>query len=461
MRKLLTLVTAICLCAAVCLSGCLNGKDGVDGADGSDVSIIEIWNEVNNARAAEGLEELSFLDFVSEYLSYDSDELSESASLKGSINRSLMSCVTILSNFSYSATTYNTGLMGGTSTITYNEVYTGSGVIISVDKEAGDAYVVTNCHVIYSSSSNEVFCEDIHLYLYGKEDYTISNENVSGSYYTYEIDESDWGIEAELVSASVTYDLALLKVTGSDAIKNSDVYAASFVEDYIVEVGESVYAVGNAEGEGMGVTSGIISVDSENITLTLDDEGKVERSYRVLRTDAAVNSGNSGGGLFNTDGELVGIVNAKTASSDVDNMGYAIPASTARRVIANMLENEGTYTSDYGIDKGLLGITVTTDHVNSGLDENGIAYRTEAAVVYSIEVDSMAYNVLEENDIITHVKVVGEDGTVREDVDITRVYFLTESMISVRANDVVTLTVKRGGEYQDFNFVFSSLTHVD
>ncbi len=461
MKKLLTLFTAICLCSVVCFSGCISGKDGVDGQDGSDVSIVEIWNEVNAARAEDGLEELSFLDFVSEYLSYDSDELSQSASLKGTINRSLMSCVTILTNFNYTTTTNGGGLWGATSSITYNEIYTGSGVIISVDKEAGDAYIVTNCHVVYSSSSDEVFCNDIHLYLYGKEDYTVSSNAVSSSYYTYEIEESDWGMTAELVAASITYDLALLKVEGSDTIKKSDVYAASFIDDDIIEVGDTVYAIGNAEGEGMGVTTGIISVDSEYIDLTLDDENSDERSYRVLRTDAAVNSGNSGGGLFNTDGQLVGIVNAKTGASDVDNMGYAIPASTARRVIANMLENEGTVSASGGLYKGLLGITVQTDLVSSGLDSNGVAYRTEAAVVYSIENDSMAYGKLQENDVIAHLTVTGADGTVREDMDVTRVYLLTESMISVRKNDTVTLTVKRDGEYFDIDFTFTELTHVD
>lgn len=460
MRKLLTLVTAFLLCAAVCLSGCISGKDGVDGKDGSDVSIYEIWEATNAARVEEGLEELSFLDFVSEYLSYDSEELAESASLKGTINRSLMSCVTILSKFSYTSS-YSYGYGYGTSTITYNEVYTGSGVVIYADKDAGDAYIVTNCHVVYSSTSNEQFCEDIHLYLYGKEDYVVTPTAVSGSYYTYEINETDWDIKAELVSASKTYDLAILKVTDSDAIKNSDVYAAGFIDEDIIDVGETVYAVGNAEGEGLGVSTGVISVDSEYIELSLEDDGSNETSYRVLRTDAAVNSGNSGGGLFNTDGQLVGIVNAKTTSSDVDNMGYAIPAATARRVIANMLANEGVVAADGGLYKGLLGIKVTTDLVDSGLDSNGTAYKIEAAVVSFIENDSKAYDVLYENDMITHVKVTGEDGTTREDMDVTRVYLLIESMISVRKNDTVTLTVKRNGEYQNIDFVFTELTNVE
>ncbi len=455
MRKFLTLVLAIGVCAVTFFGGCINGKDGVDGKDGSDVSIYEIWEAVNEERVEEGLDELSFLDFVSEYLSYDSDELSQSASLKGSINRSLMSSVSILTNFNYTISYY------GNQRITYNEVYTGSGVIIDVDKESGDALIVTNCHVVYSSTADEEFCEDIHLYLYGKDTFTVTSESVGGIYSTYTIDDGDWGIKAELIAASITYDLALLKVEGSDSIKNSDVYAASFVEDDILEVGETVYAVGNPEGEGISATAGIISIDSEYITLALDDNGNDERSYRVLRTDAAVNSGNSGGGLFNADGELVGIVNAKDSSDDVDNMGYAIPAATARRVIANMLDNADSYTADSGIYKGLLGITVKTDLVDSGLDSNGTAYRTEAAVISSITVDAMAYGSLQENDIVTHVKITAEDGTVREDMDITRVYLLTESMISVRKNDTVTVTVKRSGEYIDYDFKFTELTQVD
>lgn len=169
----------------------------------------------------------------------------------------------------------------------------GSGVIYQTNKNEGDAYIITNHHVAYDGYDG-IF-ENIYVYLYGLE-----NEN-------YEI-------KAEYIGGSMQYDLAVLKITNSDILRNSFAQEAEFANSDEVQILDPVVAVGNAQGEGISATAGTINVDSEYLTMiTVDNSMRV--NYRVMRTDAAINPGNSGGGLFNSRGELVGIVNAKVQSS--------------------------------------------------------------------------------------------------------------------------------------------------
>ena len=151
--------------------------------------------------------------------------------------------------------------------------------------------------------------------------------------------------------------------------------AATFSQDEHVYVGETAYAVGNADGEGMGVTLGIISKDSVDIYLDIDDTNNPETFYtmRTIRTDAAINGGNSGGALYNSKGEIIGIVNSKNDEADIDNMGYAVPASIAKRVVKSMIDNY-TGVENHYVYKALLGVylgaTSTTMQYN---DEKGEA----------------------------------------------------------------------------------------
>lgn len=168
----------------------------------------------------------------------------------------------------------------------------GSGVILSED-----GYVVTNNHVIDGASSITVRLADA----------------------------SEW--EAVLVGTDAKTDLAILKINVSGlkpvVLGNSGALL----------VGETAIAVGNPLGElGGTVTEGIISALDREITI--DGE-----SMSLLQTSAAINPGNSGGGLFNLDGELVGIVNAKSSGSDIEGLGFAIPVSTAKNVVEDLIKN--------------------------------------------------------------------------------------------------------------------------
>ncbi len=179
----------------------------------------------------------------------------------------------------------------------------GSGVIITAD-----GYIATNNHVIDGASKITV---------------TLANGKECG---------------ATLIGKDAKTDLAVIKISET-ALK-----AATLGTSASLKVGEPVVAIGNPLGElGGTVTSGIISALDRQIEI--DNE-----KMTLLQTDAAVNPGNSGGGLFNAQGQLIGVVNAKSSGSDIEGLAFAIPIDTAKNVI-NQIISQG-YVSGR-IDLGL------------------------------------------------------------------------------------------------------------
>lgn len=437
MKKLLALILSLSLSVLVLFSGCslFKGAAGRDGVDGADVSIYEIYEAV---KTETDRPDLSFDDFLKEYLSYTNAELAEYADIQKVINKSLLSGVSILTRFTYSSSA---------------SLYTGSGVIIDLDKENGNAYVVTNCHVIYDYEADDPICEDIRLYLYGQDiygvNYSIVGTNITG--------DRAYRIPATVVGASVDYDIAVLKVENSEVLKRSDAEAASFSTAEHAYVGETVYTVGNASGEGVSVSKGIISKDSEYISVQVGSEPS---TYRVIRTDAAVNHGNSGGGLFNKKGEIVGIVNAKDDEVDVDNMGYVLPSSSVRRLVDLMLSGDSATAKPSnavtGGKKAMLGIETSVDDSYAKYNtQTGLVDIYETVTVASVSFGSAAYNKLAQNDEIKAIKVTSSDGTVKEDVTVTRGYNINDVMLSVRSGDTVTLTVIRNSKEQDVSITYN------
>ena len=142
-----------------------------------------------------------------------------------------------------------------------------------------------------------------------------------------------------------------------------------------VQLGETVYAVGNPGGTLSGtITDGIISSVDRTINVSLEETsgygwntGRTV-SLEVLQTSAAVSPGNSGGGLFNSRGELIGIVNAKSSGSSQEGLGFAIPVNRAME-IGKSLINDGTYTdpnANMSDNDAILEITVTEINQASG-----------------------------------------------------------------------------------------------
>lgn len=308
----------------------------------------------------------------------------------------------------------------------------GSGVIYSINKENGDAYIITNYHVIFHETYG--VAKNIHLYLFGM---TLNG---------YEI-------QAEFVGGSVNYDIAVLKVSGSEVLKNSYAEAAKIGNSEKVGAFDQVYTVGNPEGYGISVSSGIVSVASEN--LTMDGADGSEVSLRVIRVDASVNSGNSGGGLYNSAGQLIGIVCAKRVGEDIDNIGYAIPSDLVINLAKNIIDHcDGESMTK--VNRVLFGITITAYVCGLEIDQStGNITEVELVEITTVSNTGIASEKLLVGDIIKSVTIDGNKTIV------TRTYQVPEQMLNARVGSKVTFTIERDGVEMSFDFVIpeSAITY--
>lgn len=289
----------------------------------------------------------------------------------------------------------------------------GSGVIYKLNRKSGEAFIITNHHVVSSSSK---ISNSISLFLYG-------NENESEA------------IPAEYIGGSPTYDIAVLRAVDS-AFLNDCVREASLGDSDELSVGDTAIAIGNPEGAGISATLGIISVVCENINVGLQNQ-QAAQTNRVIRVDTAVNSGNSGGGLFNLSGELIGIVNAKVVDEAVENIGYAIPVSVASSVADNILENREKNQGREPM-RAILGVTLT-ENTESVMGSDGRLSIKGQVIITEVIKGSPADGVLEKGDEITEATLKGRR------VSVTRAYVLPDLMLRAVAGDRVILKIKREG----------------
>lgn len=332
-------------------------------------------------------------------------------------SKSVLSVVSIYTEFEVYVSSFY-GVQKGT------EKSAGSGVIYKLDKEKGDAYIITNYHVVfneYSTKENKI-AHKINLYLYGME----------GTKYA---------IPATYVGGSINYDLAVLKVTNSDVLKKSNATATTVANSDEVSILDTAIAIGNPKGSGISATVGYVNIDSEYIDVQISSNAVT--SLRCIRIDTAVNSGNSGGGLFNDKGELIGIVNAKMSDSSVDNIGYAIPSNVAKAITDNILyycdntEKESVY-------RCMLGIKVsTTDLYTEYSAETGKVIKKEVVRIESLESYSTVKELLFAGDVINFITI---DGVKHE---VTRQYHVIDSMLNARVGSTVVMNVLRDGVAKD------------
>ena len=370
--------------------GCVvgsNGEDGTDGKDGVNGASGEM-NVINNNNA-----------------------------IALATSKGIRSAVRISAKFT--GTRYTGGWYP--TPVTYEYTSGGAGVIYRLDKAEGNAYLITNHHVVYDASSNSEngISEDITVYLYGSE---------------YETQ----GIKAEYVGGSLQYDIAVLRIERSEILRTSDAVAVTLSDAPEMTVGETAIAIGNPEGLGISVTSGIVSVDSEEITMLAADN-RTTVTFRVMRIDTAVNSGNSGGGLFNSEGELIGIVNAKITDSQVENIAYAIPLPTAIGAADNIIDNCSDNASSNPVVADLgISLAIADSYAKFNTD-TGLISIIEQISVYEINAESPLYEQLAESDTIRSVTVGDKTFTV------TRLYHLRDALLTARIGDTVTLNVERDG----------------
>jgi serine protease Do len=336
-------------------------------------------------------------------------------------NKALLSAVSVYSTF----TRVSYGILTKTATSA------GSGVIYKLDKNSGDAYIVTNYHVVYDAYCNTKnrISDDITVYLYGME-------------------ATKYAIKAKYVGGSMYYDLAVLKVENSDILMESAAVAASIEDANEISVLDAVIAIGNPAKRGLSATVGYVNVDSEIIALTMNESNSSTTvSLRVMRIDAAVNSGNSGGGLFNAQGKLVGIVNAKLSSENIDNIGYAIPVSVVRAVSDNIISycDNTDRESLYALSPIFIEVGVSELYTRFN-EESGKIIKSEKVIITSLNSDALAKTELMKGDAITAVAIS------EKSVRVTRDFHVNDFLLDVRVGDVVTFTVIRGGVTHNVSF---------
>ena len=422
----------------------LKGKDGEDGKDAPAITILDLYEQAK----AEGFEG-SYLDFCKE-LGIEALENNDLAQIADN----MMAVVEIYCG--WTKTTVTGGLISKKD-VEYS-MSTGSGVIIDLDKKNGDALVVTNYHVIYNKDSDaKGICknQDMRLYLHGGTVNFYADET-QGTF-------SDGGADAmraTFIGGAMEYDVALLKIEGSEYLKKSNATEAKLGDSEKMKEGEKVFAIGNPDGAGISVTSGVLSVKSEYIDIEAIDErdtdgviGTDTVSYRVMRTDAAINGGNSGGGLFNAKGELIGITNAKSVGTDKDDMGYALPIYDVLAVRDNIIDNGGY------VKRAMLGVMVGTESGVAEKNEDGtLKVVQKFTVAQAPSMGASSFGKLKENDVFLWGQIVSKNGE-EEKVMFDRQYQLNIFLLNVRQGDSIKLGVLRGGKEETVTIIFDKASY--
>lgn len=263
----------------------------------------------------------------------------------------------------------------------------GSGVILTQD-----GYIVTNHHVIEDANS-------------------ITVRTRSGDEYN-----------ASLVGSDEQSDLAVLKIDATGLTP------AVLGDSTTLEVGDLAIAIGNPLGElGGSVTSGIISaLDRE---MTIDGQ-----TMTLLQTDAAVNPGNSGGGLFNANGDLIGIVNAKSSGENVEGIGFAIPISTATDIIDELIAN-GEVTSRPTLGVSLYNVEDEMTASQLGVDSTGVY------IVQIVDGGAADNAGLRSGD-----RIVSVDGS-----EVSSASDVRAALNKHKIGESISITVERNGQTQEFD----------
>lgn len=272
-----------------------------------------------------------------------------------------------------------------------NTQYQGSGSGIIFHKTSTDIFIVTNYHVIENATTIGVAIDD------------------------------NKPVQASLVGKDENYDLAVLSISGDDLSEEDmkNIRVAKFADSSNIAVGDYVVAIGNALGEGITSTFGIISSTSIDII-------SENKKLNVLQTTAAINPGNSGGALINLNGEVIGINTAKIANNTVESIGYTISSKVAMPIIEDIMSN---------LNPTSLGVMVTNAQ-NTNVNYEGMA--GGALIVEIVPNGSADKAGLKVNDIITTIN----------DVPILSSTTLVEEIKKYEVWDTIKLKVIRNGKLE-------------
>ena len=269
----------------------------------------------------------------------------------------------------------------------------GSGVIISED-----GYIVTNYHVIENASNLKI----------------ISSTG----------DEYD----ATIIGSDQRSDIAIIKINAKG------LKYASLADSDKLKLGQEVIAIGNPLGEGLTCCNGIVSALAKEIVID-------NNPMTLIQTNAAVNAGNSGGGLFNMNGDLIGVVNAKSSASyydeaSVEGMGYAIPSNTVAKIMDDLMKY------GYVKQRATLGVTVYN-----------VAY------TYGNKKGLLVESVLE-NSAASDAGIKNGDLIIKIDDKETESYAdMSKILLNHEVGDKVTVTVIRDGKEINLNVKLKEATN--
>ena len=279
--------------------------------------------------------------------------------------------------------------------MTSTSTSSGSGIIISED-----GYILTNNHIVTSSSSSF---------------YYSLGEASSVKVYLYE-DETPY--EAKIVGNDEKTDLAVLK------IEKENLTPAELGDSDSIKVGEFAMAIGNPIGLQSSVTCGVVSALNRNIKTS-------GATYNVIQTDAAINSGNSGGALVNSEGKVIGVNTLKVSSTGVEGIGFAIPINSTKDIYAQLIES-GKVKRPY------IGITGQTINEETAKKHNLVV----GVYIRDVSTFSPAEKAgLKIGDVITSI----------DNETITTIDELTDIISSHKIGDTVTISYYRNGNTTNVN----------
>ena len=283
-------------------------------------------------------------------------------------------------------------IFGGNQTSTATA--TGSGIIIS-----DDGYILTNNHVV-SSSEAEAY-------------YQVSE----ATKITVTLFNDDTQYEATIVGTDEETDLAVIKIDATGLTK------AEFADSDSIKVGEFAMAVGSPLGLQSTITCGVVSAVNREVT---DTDGK---KYTLIQTDAAINAGNSGGALVNSEGKVIGVNTLKLTGNDVEGMGFAIPINSTTDITSQLIQ----YSK---VKRPYIGIT--------GMDLDAETAKANNLVEGIYVKDVETFSAAEKGGVKIGDVIIKADGT-----DVKTMDELNEIKNSHSIGDEMTITVNRDGQEKE------------
>lgn len=375
-------------------------KEQSESSDKSDETKASDESSTNSASSKKDSQLPSLIDLASR---------DDAKSVPDIVEEAMPSVVGIASTFEYksnSNSAFSWG-WGSSSTPESNEIKgTGTGIVMTAD-----GYIITNAHVIYDDSE----------YQCGKA------VDVSVVFS----DKSE--LEAKIVGYDTESDIAVLKVDADNLTP------ATFGNSDELEVGELVIAIGNPLGFDLfgSVTSGIVSALNREISIN-------EKQMKLIQTDAAINSGNSGGPLLNSCGQVIGINSAKmssnySSSASIEGLGFAIPISEAKNIIDDLI------SYGYVTGKPQIGISCVD------VDELYSRYYNLPQGIWVREVEEGS--AAEKAGIKVGDVIIGIEGEA-----VSSIKEMNEIKNKYKAGDEITLTISRSNEDIEIKLILQEVT---